>query len=370
MSYYLRIYGSHAAFGEAHMATEKKRLRLALLGFGNAGRAFGELLLEEHARIEERFGVDVQVAAIVTATRGSLVNPAGIDLREALDQLMTENRFSPSLSGFCNAHSAEVVASGEYDVAVELTPLDVFTGRPALDHVRTALVRGKDVITANKGPLAHGARELIRLAKENRACFLYETTVMDGTPVFNLVEETLPFCNVVGVEGILNTTTNFILEEMTYGKTFDAAVEEGRTRGFVEADPSLDIDGWDASAKLTALMNVLMGSDIRPQDIERTGIGAIGAEDVRKARQDGKVIKLVCRGSFEGGTPKGVVRPEWLERDHPYASVKGTSSIVTLHTDKMGSITVTEHDPEIEQTGYGIFSDLIRLIRKRSVSGK
>ncbi len=341
-----------------------KKLRLALLGFGNAGQAFAVLLLEKRAEIMAQYGYEVQVTAIATASKGTLSDPAGIDLGSVLLELERRGRFTPEMPGYCNANSQQILESAKYDAVVELTPLDVHSGQPALSYIETALSRGAHVISANKGPLAYGAKRLKSLARENAVHYLHETTVMDGTPVFNLVEETLPLCRILEIQGILNTTTNFVLEEMAAGNSYEAALAEGRRRGFVEADPSLDIDGWDASAKLTALMNVLMGTDIRPKDIIRTGIGNVTMEDIQRAAAEGKVIKLLCRGLFEAGVPVGRVEPVSLDRSHPYASIKGTSSALTLHTDLMGAVTVIEHDPEIEQTGYGIFSDLIRLIRK------
>ncbi len=340
-----------------------KTLRLAMLGFGNAGKAFGELILKYDKRIKEEFGMEVRITAAVTGSRGTVVNPEGMDIRRAIDDLNTTGKFSPQTPGLCDMGAMEVLQKADYDVAVEITPLDVFTGQPALDHIRTAMKKGKHVIMANKGPLAHGAKELKALASANDIQFYYETTVMDGTPIFNLVDETLPFCKVLEIRGILNTTTNFMLEEMAGGKTYEEAMEEGRRRGFVEADSSLDIDGWDAAAKLTALMNVLMDADLKPQDIKRTGIGNITLGDIEEAGADGKVIKLICKGSIVDGKPVGSVEPVRIPLNHDYASINGTSSVVTLVTDLMGAVTVTEHDPEIEQTGYGIFSDLLRLIR-------
>lgn len=341
-----------------------KNIKLALLGFGSAGQAFATLLLNKRNEIKEGFGADIQVTAVVTATKGTLVDPAGIDLAKVLIDLEKSGRFDPETPGYCDWNTLQIVNDAQYDVAVELTPLDIHSGQPALGYIESALASGRHVISANKGPLAYGARRLKALARQNGVHYLHETTVMDGTPVFNLVEETLPLCKVIEIRGILNTTTNFVLEEMAVGNSYESALEEGRRRGFVEADPSLDIDGWDASAKLTALMNVLMGTDIRPGDIVRTGIGNVTAADVRRAADDGKVIKLLCHGRMEAGVPKGSVEPVALERTHPYASINGTSSVVTLHTDLMGAVTIIEHDPEIEQTGYGIFSDLIRLIRR------
>lgn len=341
-----------------------KKLKLALLGFGNAGQAFAALLLDKHTEIIELYGVDVLVSAIATVSKGSLIDSSGIDLAKALMDVELTGKFSVETPGHCGFDAQQTLEQSDYDVAVEMTPLDIHSGQPALNYIETALSRGKHVISANKGPLAYGARKLRALALKNGVSYLYETTVMDGTPVFNLAEETLPMCRVMEIQGILNTTTNFILDEMAAGSTYEIALEEGQRRGFVEADPSMDIDGWDAAAKLTALMNVLMGTDIRPVDIIRNGIANVTMADIEDAAAQNKVIKLFCRGRFEAGVPVGSVDLVSLNLSHPYASVKGTSSAVTLYTDLMGPLTVIEHNPEIEQTGYGIFSDLVRLIRK------
>lgn len=341
-----------------------KKLKLAMLGFGNAGQAFAALLLAKRSEIRIQYNVDVQVTAIATASKGTLMDAEGLNLAKVLEELKKNGCFSSRTHGYCVLNTIQILETADYDVAVELTPLDIYTGQPAMGYIEYALSHGKHVISANKGPLAHGAVHLKNHAKRSGVHYLHETTVMDGTPVFNLVEDTLPFCHIREIQGILNSTTNFVLDEMAAGNTYEAAMEEGRRRGFVEADPSLDIDGWDASAKLTALMNVLMEVDIRPGDIRRTGIAAITPADIAAASERGKVIKLLCRGWLEAGEPVGTVEPVEFERSHPYASISGTSSIVTLYTDLMGAVTVIEHDPEIEQTGYGIFSDLIRLIRR------
>lgn len=347
-----------------------KKLKLAMLGFGNAGQAFAALLLDKRIEIMKQFDVNVQVTAIATASKGTLMDAEGIDLAKCLVELQKNGKFSPQTTGYCTLNTSQILETADYDAVVELTPLDIHSGQPAMGYIEYALTQGKHVISANKGPLAHGAVHLKTHAERSGVYYLHETTVMDGTPVFNLVEETLPLCRILEIQGILNSTTNFVLDEMAAGNTYEAAMEEGRRRGFVEADPSLDIDGWDASAKLTALMNVLMGTDIRPKDIHRTGIAGVTPDDIKAAAGRDRVIKLLCRGRFEAGEPVGTVEPVELERSHPYASISGTSSIVTLYTDLMGAVTVIEHDPEIEQTGYGIFSDLIRLIRRiTSVTG-
>jgi homoserine dehydrogenase len=218
------------------------------------------------------------------------------------------------------------------------------------------------VITAKKGPIAWAFEELCAIAKSRGVKFLYETTVMDGAPIFNFARHCLSGCEILSFEGILNTTTNFILSEMERGGTFDDAVAEAQRRGFAEADPTMDITGMDAAAKTCALANALMRGKLTPPEISAHGIQDVTPEDVTEAQNAGQVIKLLCRGFKEGGRVRGVVEPVRLSLAHPFASITGTSSVLTVETDLMGKITVIEHDPEIEQTAYGIYSDMLQLL--------
>ena len=332
-----------------------KTIKLAILGYGDAGKAYGELLLKKDAAIRSDYGVEIKITAVATGRHGTLMDPDGIDLCCAEEQLKSAGN-DPNQTGLYVAQNAD------YDALVELTPLNVFTGQPAISHIKAAFNRGKQVITANKGPIAWAFRELKEMSEKNNCKFFFETTVMDGTPVFNLISDTLKMCRVNAIDGILNSTTNFLLEELAKGSPYDEAMEEGRKRGFVEADPSMDVEGWDAAAKLTALMNVLMDASITPDKIARKGIEGISAEEIAEAAENGKVIKLLCNGKIIDGTAVGTVEPVLLDRTELLATISGTSSAVSITTDLMGKVTIVEHDPEIEQTAYGIFSDTLRLI--------
>ena len=334
-----------------------KTLRLALLGFGNAGQAFARLLSEKHSEITTRYGAEVSVTAIVTGRHGSWVDPQGIDLAAALAQV-NEGRFAAG-SGLT---AMDVVTSEEYDVLVEMTPLNIRTGQPAIDHIQGALARGKHVITANKGPVAWAYDELKALAKAQNCRFYCETTVMDGTPVFNLCDLTLRMAEVTEVSGILNSTTNFILEELAAGKDYDDIIARGRQLGFIEADAATDIEGYDAAAKITALLNVLMHAAITPDQVDRTGIENVTVADIQAAAARGSVIKLLCRGWREDGQVHASVKPVEVPKGDLLATIDSTSSVVSITTDLMGKLSVVEHAPLIEQTAYGVFSDLLRII--------
>lgn len=339
-----------------------KNVKIAILGFGNAGRAFAKLLTEKQGEILDKFNVKVDVAAISTKSKGCLVNEKGVDLNEALNDLERFNHFDRNRNDYREMSSMEVAENVDYDILFELTPLQIFTGQPAIDHIKAALKRKKHAVSANKGPIAWAYKDLRELAEKNEVLFYYETTVMDGTPVFNLVDETLKFCKITEVKGILNTTTNFVLEEIAKGKSYDEVIKEGKKRGFVEEDPSMDIEGWDAAAKTAALLNVLMGADISPCDVDRKGIEDITSEQLKEAEGRGKLIKLICYGGIEKGKVIARVKPEEVSKTSLFASITGTTSLVSITTDLMGTISIVEHEPEIEQTAYGVFSDLIRVL--------
>lgn len=317
-----------------------KKIKLAMLGYGNAGKAFKSLLEDKSEALAKAYDTSFEFVSIVTKSRGDLL---GSPADSALD----------------------VAKRVDYDVLIELTPLNILTGEPAISHIEAALNRGKDVITANKGPIAHAYKRLAKLAEQNGCAFYYETTVMDGTPVFNLVHDTLKFCTVTEVGGILNSTTNFILEEMEKGLPMEQIMEEGRAQGFVEADPSMDIEGFDSAGKLTALINVLMDGDMTPDQIDRQGIQDVTYEDIRAAAAQGCKLKLVCQAWREQGKVCGRVAPEPIPLNHLYATINGTSSILSITTDLMGKLTIIEEAPEILQTAYGVFSDLVRIVEKK-----
>lgn len=330
-----------------------KTIDLAMIGYGNVGKAFVKMLKQKTQYIEENYHTEVRITAVCTRSKGALADPAGINMDD-LENLVFHQEIS----------SLQIIDEADYDILLELTPINIHSGLPAIDHIKHGLSRKKHVITANKGPIAWAYRELKDLAKASQVMFCHEATVMDGIPVFNLSKEALKGCKITEVRGILNATTNYILDEMEKGIAYESAVKEGQRRGFVEADPTMDLEGWDAAAKLTALMNVLMDVEIRPTDIKREGISKITKEQIEEARKNHQKIKLLCHGRVEEGTPLGTVKPQLVADDSLFATINGTAACVTLTTDLMGDVSIIEHvyEPEIDQTAYGILSDLFRIL--------
>lgn len=347
----------------------RKQLSVAMLGYGIAGKAFARILTEKKEEIKRSTGYDVKVTAIVTGSRGTLMSAEGIDLLEATRQLEENGAFDASSLQYRNIAAMEVAETADYDVLLELTPLNIASGKPAIDHIRAALSRGKHVVSANKGPLAWAYRELRDLARKNGVCFFFETTVMAGTPVFNMAEYCLQYCKISKVEGIFNATTNYILKEMGKGLPMEQIVKAGREGGFMEADISMDVQGFDAAAKLTVLLNVLMDAGITPDQIDRTGIEGIAPADIEAAASRGNVIKLLCRGEVVDGRVVGKVAPGEVPQNDVFAD-PDLVAVVSLYTDLMGKLTMLQYGLETTQTGYGVFVDTMRVIDTLCGQGK
>ncbi len=232
-------------------------------------------------------------------------------------------------------------------------------GQPAVDHIRAALEHGAHAITANKGPIVHAYRELRDLAAKQGKRFLFESTVMDGVPIFSLFDQ-LPAIHLQGFHGILNSTTNVILGEMEQGLTFDEALKKAQQLGVAETDATHDIDGWDAAVKTAALITVLMDIPISLDQIAREGIRDLTANAVRTAKRDGWPLKLVCRAHRTVNGVEASVGPEKVLSTQPMARITGTSSYVYFETDIFPGLAITEENPGLYATAYGLLADFVR----------
>lgn len=339
-----------------------RKINVAMVGFGNVGQALARLFLRKHAELKHRYGVEVSVTGIATARHGMALDPTGLDLQSVLDSV-GNGRSLTHLSQQNCAQIEEFLAASHAEVLFESIPVNYQNGQPALDILSQGLSLGMHVITADKGPVVHGFSELRRIAKEKGRQFLFEATVMDGTPIFSLFRHCLPVANLRGISGILNSTTNYILTRMEQGDGFEQAVKAAQHIGITETDPSGDIDGWDAAIKLAILVTVLMGVPLKPQDVDRTGIRDIDQNKIHAVLQQGKRWKLVCRAWREGRKIRAKVAPEIVANDSPMYNVNGTSSIAQFDTDTLGLLTIYEQDPSPDTTAYGLFADFIQTIQ-------
>ncbi len=324
------------------------------------GREFARLLVERRVELSREFGLEARVVGILTGRHGCVENAQGIDLRKALRLAEAGHSLEP-----CGRpiHDGPVayVRRARADVAVELTPLRIAPKQLAVDHVVAALSSGKSVITANKGPVVYHYARLRALARRRHVGFRYEGTVMDGAPVFNLFQETLRGAHLESFEGILNSTSNFILSEVEAGRSYEDGVEAARRMGFLETDPAMDLEGWDATVKACLLANVLMGGRLRPEAVPRQGIAGLRSDRVQGARALGRRVKQVARGWREHGEVRASVTVEELPFEHPLASIEGTSNALLARTDMLKELLISERDPGLRQTAFAVYSDLIAI---------
>ncbi len=338
--------------------------RLALLGFGNVGRALARLLLCKESELREKYDLTFRVTGISTGKHGAAIDPDGLDLEQALALVEGGKSLEP-ITKKPTTGALAFIHAVPADILFENTPVNVASGQPAIDHLRAALECGMHAITANKGPVVHAYRELTALAQAKSRKFYFESTVMDGAPIFSLFRSCLPAAQLISFRGILNSTTNLILGRMEAGGSFEEAVKYCQEIGLAETDPSGDVDGWDASIKVAALVTVLMGVPLKPQQVERTGIRGITGEMVAAARAQNKRWKLVCSAEKVGDEIKGRVEPELVTSSSPFYSVEGSSSIVEFHTDTLSSLAVVEGNPGPETTAYGLLTDFINAVNDR-----
>jgi homoserine dehydrogenase len=285
--------------------------KLALLGFGNVGRSFAALLLRKRNELRDRYDITYAVTGIATARHGSVVNPSGIDLTGALELVRSGRNINLTTTSLIN-NPLDFIRKCGADVLFENTPVNHETGQPAIVHVRTALESGMHAITANKGPVLHAYRELTELAKAHGRKFLFESSVMDGAPIFSLFRSALPAAQVRSFRGILNSTSNLVLTRMEKGESLEEAVRFAQTAGLAETNPSADIDGWDAAIKVAILVNVLLDVPFSLQQVERSGIRSITPDLIRSAKAEGKRWKLVCTAEKNGPVVRGRVAAEMV----------------------------------------------------------
>ncbi len=317
--------------------------RLALIGYGNVARALSRLL---HA---QRGKFPFLITGIHTARHGTAVSTRGLPLE-------------PEFGSAANT-VAEFLEAAQAEIAVELTTLNPATGEPAISHIREAFERRMHVVTANKGPIAHAYAELRDAAARHGVQFRFESTVMDGAPVFNLVRYNLPGITVQGLTGALNSTSKLVIETMEQGGSFEDGLAYARSLGVAEADASFDVEGWDSAAKTAALANVLMDARTTPQAVSTRGITRLTPERMQELSAAGKTVRLISRARRTSHGITMRVRAEVLEKSDVLACVQGTSNLLLLHTDLMGTIGTVSISPSVEQTAYGVFSDLVDIVR-------
>ncbi len=333
-------------------------LKISIIGFGNLGQAFAQVLLEKEDYLEERSGFSPEVVAAVDS-KGAVVDEEGLDLEKLIGAVEDNSVANYPERGEKGASTLDIIENVDSDLIVELTPTSIENGEPGLIHIRKAMELEKHVVTSNKGPLVVAFQELENLQNEKDIEFRYSATVGGAIPILGLAQRQLSGDSVSEIRGVLNGTTNYILSRMSdEGVPFDVVLNEAQELGIAEKDPTLDIEGIDTAAKLTILANALLDINITLDDVEVEGITRIDPDATRLAQDTGNEVRLVGIANSE----KLEVSPRLVPSGNPLV-VKGSLNSVTLKTDLAREITITGFGAGPRETSSAILGDILDIYK-------
>lgn len=332
--------------------------KIALVGFGTVGQGITEILLNKKKYLKDAYKFDYDIVAVADFAYGNCYNPKGLDLPYMLKTAKAKKKFNKDLY---NKDTLSLIKNCNANIVCELTYTDLKTGGSAIGHVKTALSSKKHVVTSNKGPAALKYQEFDKLAKKNGVKFLIEGTVVAGTPIINLSKGPLAGCEISKIKGILNGTTNYMLTEMEKGMDYASVLKVAQELGYAEADPTGDVEGYDARGKVCILANVVMGAPLKINDIPCKGITKITPKDIENAKKEGKRWKLIGCVEKKGKKVIGSVNPEMVELTHPLAGVMGAKNALTFTTDMLGDVTIVGPGAGRIETGFSILTDMLAI---------
>ena len=340
-----------------------KVMKLALIGFGNVGRALAELLVRKKEWLVKR-GLNLSVTYIISR-KGGVYDPEGIDL-DKLGSFVKHGKklFEYSLGGSHDLSFDLMIKRGDFDTLVEMSPTDTETGGPAMYHITSALERGKNVVTANKGPILLKYRELRELSDLKGVFLGIGCTTGGSLPSVTAGTYDSAGSEILSIEGILNGTTNYILNLMeNEGLSYENALKVTQDTGLAESDPRAeDVEGWDTATKLLILSNALMNSDLSLNDIQVNGIKGITTKDIQDAAKKGKRYKLIGKAEKIKGTVKASVSLQAIGSDNFLFGIEGSGKAVLYQTDTLGALLVAS---SASGPGYAAASLLRDLINNK-----
>ncbi|MGY4690040.1 homoserine dehydrogenase [Salibacterium sp. K-3] len=340
--------------------------KLAFIGFGGVGQGLADIIQDKGSSLIETYGADFQIVSIADLYKGSLHHPDGLDIRAVFESLHKDGTLHhyPEKEGLIRGwDSLTTIEKSNADTMVEITFTDVHTGQPAIDHCKKGFAAGKNAVLTNKGPVALAYQELQRMAEEHNVQFKFEGTVMSGTPALRMPLTSLTGNEIKEIKGIFNGTTNYILTRMETGMSLDEALKEAQEKGYAEADPTSDLEGYDVLYKVIILANVIMGAGLTKDKVSCKGITEISPSDIQQAASEGKKWKLIGKVVNEDGRITAAVEPEKIPHDDPLAGISGALNAVTYDCDLSGPVTLMGAGAGIPETGFALLVDLINMER-------
>lgn len=334
--------------------------RLAMVGLGNVGRRLLELMQLKRDVIRARFDLELVVVGAADTSGAAIAND-GLSVADILKIKQTHKSIAtfPKV-GQAGMTPQQLVAATNADILVELSLTNLKDGEPGLSAIRNALKRKMNVVTANKGPLVLAYQEIAALAKSQGVKILHSATVCGGLPTLNIGTRDLGATVIDKVEGVVNGTTNYILSRMAQGQSYDDALKHAQDIGMAEADPTLDVDGWDAANKLVIIANAVLRRPTTLKDVSVEGIRKITQQDLQAAEARRETIKLIAMAERVGSDYRLSVKSTLLDQSNPLAKLGAGMMGIMYHTDINGTIfaAIEENDPY--PTAAGVLRDIIQ----------
>ncbi len=340
-----------------------KHLRLSIVGFGTVGQGLAHLLASKGALLQQQYGLEVTLVSVANARHGFVYCDEGLHIPKLLELTAAGQPLYdyPHVQHWQDALVGLQATSA--DVLAETTATNLRDAEPGISHIRCALTQGMHVVTANKGPAALAANELLQLAQQHQVQLRMEATVMAGTPVLSAIREGMAGAQVSAMRGILNGTTNYILSAMATGREYAEALTEAQAQGYAEADPTADVEGYDALAKTLILAAVVFGQPLKPEQVDLHGITHITRERLQAAMRHGKRIKLIAslQRHEESDSLQACIEPLELPLSDPLAHIEGTTNAISVQSDTLAEVTIIGPGAGRFQTGLGLLADLIAI---------
>lgn len=332
-------------------------MNIGLIGFGGVGQALIKLLVEKKNYIFEKYNLDIKVKYIIKSD-GGIYESNGIDLEEVLGFI--NKNIKEHISWRYELGIEEVIKNNDIDILIELTPTNIETGEPGLTHIKRALESGINVVTGNKGPIILKYKELKEIADKNSVKLKVGCTTGGALPSINGGLYDVAGSEIQGVEGILNGTTNYILSKMAIDEvSYEEALTEAQKDGIAEANPSLDVLGYDTACKIVILANVLMDANIKLEDIEIQGITEVELETIKRLQKENKKLKLIGKVHRKDSMVKAYVRLVEIKEDHPLYFVDYKNKGVYFKTDTLGDISIIGGASGTRNAAASILRDLM-----------
>lgn len=329
-------------------------MRLVVCGFGTVAQSLAKLLVSRSDDLYAKYGMMPRIVGVFD-TKGGIIDSSGLDLNKLVEIKKKHGTVRKYNDSKKKLDGLDTINNVDADVLIETTASNYKDAEPGMSHIIAAMKKGMHVITVNKGPLALAFPSLMELATYNHVLLRFSGTVGGGTPILDYAKNSLRGEQITSFAGILNGTTNYILTNMARGMSFAAALKDAKSKGYVEADESLDLDGYDAAAKLVILANWIMGMKVTMPDINRTGIRKVTTADIKNAAKKKAAIKLIASCNKDL-----IVAPREVSLDDPLC-VNGTLNAISFTSEHSGTQTIIGRGAGGTETASAILRDLLDI---------